>query len=26
IHFTGFGRPAILVACLAGPFGNSRYK
>lgn len=26
MHFTGFGNPAILVACLAGPFGNRRYR
>ncbi len=24
MHFTGFGKPAISVACLAGPFGNRR--
>lgn len=23
IHFTGLGKPPILVACLAGPSGNS---
>lgn len=25
-HLAGLGKPAILVACLAGPFGNSLYR